>query len=119
MKEIYWITVLGNLNTVVMMILILLLILGIFAIMVYSFNDDISWDKHCSKFFKEYCLITGIVCAMACFMPSKQDLLAIYGIGGTIDYIQGNDKAKELPDKVVTALTEYLENVKKDKDEDR
>ena len=39
-------------------------------------------------------------------------MLAIYGIGGTIDYIQGSDKAKELPDKVVDALTEYLDNTK-------
>ena len=43
--------------------------------------------------------------------------MAIYGLGGTIDYIKSNDRAKKLPDKVVNALTCYLDYVEKEKGE--
>lgn len=32
----------------------------------------------------------------------------IYSIGGTIDYIKSNEKAKQLPDKCLQALDKYL-----------
>lgn len=45
------------------------------------------------------------------FTPTKKEMLAIYGFGTTIDYIKGNNKVKELPDKVVDALTQYLDTI--------
>lgn len=54
--------------------------------------------------------VVGVV-----FIPGNKELMAIYGIGGTIDYIKSNDKAKELPDKVVDALTKYLETLNEEK----
>jgi hypothetical protein len=38
----------------------------------------------------------------------------IYGVGGTIDYIKSNDKAKKLPDKCIEALDKYLDNINKE-----
>ena len=43
--------------------------------------------------------------------------MVIYGLGGTIDYIKSNDKAKKLPDKVVNALTRYIDYVEKEKND--
>lgn len=37
--------------------------------------------------------------------------MLIYGVGGTIDYIKSDDKAKALPDKCVEALNRYLDTV--------
>lgn len=48
-------------------------------------------------------------------IPTQHELMVIYGLGGTIDYIKSNDKAKELPDKVVNALTRYIDYVEKEK----
>ena len=44
--------------------------------------------------------------------------MVIYGLGGTIDYIKSNDKAKELPDKVVDALTRYVDHIEKEEGEE-
>jgi hypothetical protein len=47
-------------------------------------------------------------------LPSKKDMLLIYGVGGTIDYIKNNDTAKQLPDKVVIALDKYFDTLNED-----
>ena len=65
----------------------------------------------------KYAFITLFIAAIGTvFIPSNKQMLEIYGIGGTIDYIKSNDKAKELPDKVVDALTKYLETVGENRD---
>lgn len=120
MNEIYWLTVLGNLHGIVAMIFATLIFVCILAFLFYIFseNDTPGETKAFSRFFKKLLLITICTSIIFCFLPSKQDLLAIYGIGGTIDYIKCNDKEKELPDNVVDALTEYLEHVNNDKNKE-
>lgn len=52
----------------------------------------------------------GIVClVIATFLPSTKQGYMIYGVSNTIEYIKSNEKAKELPDKVVMALDKWLE----------
>lgn len=50
-------------------------------------------------------------------IPSTKDALLIYGLGGSLDYIKGNDTAKKLPEKAIMALDRYLEELNKDKKE--
>jgi hypothetical protein len=45
---------------------------------------------------------------MCMFIPSEKQMYAIIGIGGTLEYLQNNDKAKHLPDKVIDAIDNYL-----------
>lgn len=47
--------------------------------------------------------------------PTKKDLLLIYGLGPTVDYIQDNEKVKELPDKCVEALSKWVDSLNEDK----
>ena len=44
-------------------------------------------------------------------VPTKNDALLIYGVGGTIDYIKSNDTAKQLPDKHIKALDKLVDNL--------
>lgn len=37
------------------------------------------------------------------FIPSQKNLLIIYGVGGTIDYLKDNKNANKIPDKCVPA----------------
>lgn len=64
---------------------------------------------------KKLLLLFAFLCIGSAILPDKQDLWEIYGIGGTIDYIKSNDKAKELPDKVVDALTRYVDSIEQEK----
>lgn len=116
MTEIYWLTRLGIIHgicTVVAIFMIIVIIL-ILIFHIAGYGLDQGWSPSIKRVLRN-CIITCFLSTLgAVFIPSKNDLLAIYGIGGTIDYIKSNDKAKELPDKVVDALTEYLDNLNKE-----
>ena len=56
---------------------------------------------------------------MLVFIPTTKEMLLIYGVGGTIDYIKGNYTDKELPDKAVKALDKYLDEISKDKQDEK
>ena len=43
--------------------------------------------------------------------PTEKEAYLIYGLGGTIDYIQSNDKAKQIPDKCIEALNTWLDKI--------
>lgn len=47
---------------------------------------------------------------MAIFIPSTKNLLIIYGVGGTIDYLKDNKDANKIPDKCIKALDKYLDD---------
>lgn len=121
MKEIYWLIVLGNLHIVIVTIFVTLVLIGVASLLMYAFSESYETKERevLSRFTMK--VYMAIICTsiVLCFTPSKEDMLAIYGIGGTIDYIQGSEKAKELPDKVVDALTEYLDNIKDQDDESK
>lgn len=42
--------------------------------------------------------------------------MLIWGVGSTIDYIQDNETAKQLPDKCVNALDAWVESLSDDKE---
>ena len=45
------------------------------------------------------------------FVPSTKEALLIWGVGSTIDYIQENETAKQLPDKCINALNDWVESL--------
>lgn len=63
----------------------------------------------CKLIFKLFIptLILSIMCNI--FIPTTKEAYIIYGIGGTIDYLQQNKDAKQLPDKCVKALNCFLD----------
>ena len=116
MKEIYWLQVIGNAGEITTCILIfatfasVLLTLGFVTYDAYDEEQKRQYEL--IKRSMKYAFITLFISAIGfVFIPSNKQMLAIYGIGGTIDYIKSNDKAKELPDKVVDALTKYLDEI--------
>lgn len=119
MSEIYWITRLGALDTLCEVVLFLtglffVLILALYP-PIHDYLDD--HEEQRARLIKAVKLI-AVLCVLAIigkvFIPTQKELLLIYGIGGTIDYVQSSDKAKELPDKAVEALGKYLEEASKD-----
>lgn len=129
MSEIYWITVLGNLQTVAFIIsaiavgITILCVVVLFTTMDTYYIDEI--DKTIEQTIKKVTvssLIVGFIMLMVVvFIPSKQDMYLIYGAGNVIDYCQDNPKVKELPDKAVEALNTWLDmvNEKNTKQDDK
>lgn len=124
MNEIYWMTVVGNLSTAFMVVWIVALIVIVtmlFALLVTE-GDMIEDEGGKHNFFKwlKRFVACGVIAAMASiFIPSTKEMLLIYGVGGTIDYIKTNDTAKQLPDKCIKALDrfadKYIDEPEKDK----
>lgn len=123
MTEFYWITRLDAITITLGTILILCFLFGIVGIIAYFvFRTDAYADKAVErvnktayKIVKVYVPIIIVVTLLRVFIPTTKEALVIYGVGSTIDYLKSNDKAKQLPDKVVDAIDAYLESLKEDK----
>lgn len=99
MNEIYWMTVVGNLSTALMVVWIvaLIIVLGMLLVLAASEGDVIDDEDSAHTFFKwlKRIVVCGVIAAMAnIFIPTTKQLLYIYSVGGTIDYIRNNDTAK-------------------------
>ena len=45
------------------------------------------------------------------FVPSTKEAVLIWGVGSTIDYLQENETAKQLPDKCINALNDWVDSL--------
>ncbi len=106
MEKIYWISVIGNIQILLFVIAILSAVLLLFFIIWNATDDE---EKIKVKYMITTILIVVFTSLSLIFIPTEKQMYAIYGIGGTIDYIENNDKAKELPNKVIDALDLYLD----------
>lgn len=132
MNELYWITRLDA----VCCILICISFLSSFVLLASCYfalcsrNDAETykeysgcWDQYMRGYKKwmrnaKRCAVVFLVSVfMNIFIPTTNEALLIYCVGGTIDYIKSNDTAKQLPDKCVKALDKYLDNLKKEEKE--
>lgn len=129
MNEIYWITRFDRISGFLLTITVCSAIIALVLVLIAYFNEC---DSECfgenSKYYKRYintykkCVYWakgfGIALVLSTFInifiPTTNEALLIYGVGGTIDYIKSNDTAKQLPDKCVKALDKYLDNLTKE-----
>ena len=126
MNEIYWITRLDTickfLSAVAVVCFIISTVTGIFAMFNRFEADDYEeggkyYNCHMQKFkmflsyFKRFIFVTIIACLINFFIPTTNEALMIYGVGGTIDYIKSNETAKQLPDKCIKALDKWADNI--------
>lgn len=121
MSELYWLSVLGNLNdlgwAIAVLSFVVFIALGLWLILCSE--DDSEPSSFIKKVFKGsmFAFVFGVV--MVIFIPSQKNLLIIYGVGGTIDYLKENKDANKIPDKCIKALDKYLDDaLKEDKDKD-
>lgn len=126
MNELYWITRFDAINT----LLIIVTIFGwiaviIFSLIYYASNGQAIYDESRNyesraKEYRDYAntCIKGLRYAiplallntlLMVFTPTTKQALLIYGVGGTIDYLQANPTAKQLPDKCINALDRWVD----------
>ena len=129
MNEIYWIT---RLDIICLFLTLIAVFSFIATVVLFSIglskrgDADIctegsqTWKQHIET--SKMCLYLAKRCTIAFFVsvfinffiPTTNQALLIYGVGGTIDYIKSNDTAKQLPDKCVKALDKLVENLTKE-----
>ena len=129
MIEVYFLQRIANIALLFGIAFWVILIVGVVASVIFisyccangfDFDEDekktLTKVKNSAKYVL-YCFI--FVTLGTVFTPTDKDLLVIYGVGGTIDYIKSNDKAKQLPDKVVDALTRYVDSIEKENEQQK
>ena len=134
MNEVCWITrldaICNFLSAVAVVCFMISVVIGIFAMCNKFEADDYKEDSkyyncHMQKFkmflnyFKRFTFAVIVVSSINFFIPTTNEALMIYGVGGTIDYIKSNDTAKQLPDKCIKALDKWADNLNEEKQENK
>lgn len=118
MKELYWITICGNLNLTLWIIFGLSLV-GLITVIIClcdCYGCDEEEDRKAIKFIKIF-TATAVFCLfVVSFVPSKKDMYMIYGVGSVIDYYQDSDEAKRLPDKTIKILNKLCDKYIKEEE---
>ena len=134
MNELYWITrldgICGFLTLIAVFSVIATVVLFFIGLLKRSDADIFpegsqTWEQHIETY--KMCLYLAKRCAVAffvsvfinLFIPTTNQALLIYGVGGTIDYIKSNGTAKQLPDKCVKALDKWVDNLNEEKQENK
>ncbi len=117
MTEIYWLQRIGALSDLFGATWAIAAIVFVIAIIISCIAtvDDEDGIVEKAKTYTKISFIAIVIGALGnILIPSTKEMYAIYGIGGTIDYIKSNDKAKQLPDKCIDALTRYVDSIEKE-----
>lgn len=123
MEELYWITRIGTISdifSIVSFVSFFLLVVSItvwltsgYSALEYRNTKKYEWLANKGKTFsKILSFILLISASIYVFTPTSKEMVLIYGIGGTIDYIKNDSVASNIPHKVIVALDKYLEDTK-------
>lgn len=71
--------------------------------------DQYNRLNNLNKKMRKYAIIFVSISTIGIiFIPSKKELLTIYGVGTSIEYLKQNETAKQLPDKAIIAIDKWL-----------
>lgn len=109
MTELYWITRLDGIVCTAWIIFFIVFILAALYYGIRVMDKDIRAKKPTGIFSNSVLIPTlTITLLIGIFVPTTREMMTIYAVGGTVDYLRDNDKAKQLPDKVVNFVDAYL-----------
>lgn len=119
MNELYWIGRCAAVNEIAGAVIVLaLLILAIICVVIFvGFLEDVSLDENLPtawKWIKRLTVIGSVATLFYVFVPSQKEMYLILGIGGTIDYLQSNEKAGQIPDKCLDAIDAWVDALVED-----
>ena len=125
METMYWLITLGELSGVCLAFSIATGVLSavLLGFLIFGIKKEENPTYYCwtEKGYK-----TGKICFKilisiffisfigSIFIPTTNQLYAIYGIGGSYDYLKSNPTAKKLPDKCIKILDKWADKELKD-----
>jgi len=114
MNTIYWLTRLAILQKICAIVFIILGVPLLFALIAYfmwrneeydkNYDRDVKRNKNYIKWLRNTFIVFFVCLSGALFIPDNKDMLLIYGVGPIYDYVQDNDKVKQLPEKCIDYL---------------
>lgn len=134
MNEVYWITRLDAIGNFLTAVAVVSFLISAFTVVFVVCNrieannyekGGENWNYYMQRFkmllsyFKRFIFVTIVACFINLFIPTTNEALMIYGVGGTIDYVKLNETAKQLPDKYIKALDKWVDNINEEKQENK
>lgn len=119
MNELYWIGRCAVVNEIAAIVLIAgLVVAGILGfIIICAFIEGVfdteDW-VNVRRWSKKIAVVCAISTVFYAFVPSQKEMYLILGIGGTIDYLQSNEKAGQIPDKCLDAIDAWVDSLVED-----
>lgn len=110
MSTLYWLTIIGNINTIAAVALTVFVII---CLVTFLEKDEVYPNKKICKIYKISFIGILMSLVLCIIIPSKDDLYAIYGVGSVLDYAKNSKEVQKLPDNAVKALNIYLEDIQK------
>ena len=115
MSELYWITVLGKIESISEAFIFISGVTGIFITIIFILSVFEHADDESKSFIRKFRNATYVIFCVSLVLtvltPSKKDLYMIYGVGGTMDYLKSNSTARKLPDKCIKAFDKWIDQI--------
>jgi hypothetical protein len=114
MSEIYWLTRLDGLSTLLYVLMSLGIIMTFISGICYFAANREEEVKASSSYFRWGVVTTVFIAFSAVMIPNSKEAFMIYGIGSTVDYLKSNEVAKNLPDQCIKYLDAWVEKIIED-----
>ena len=111
MSELYWLTRLEYIQNFLVIVMSVSSIALFISFVMWLASNYVEEIKLALKWVTGTFATLVISSLIFVFVPSTKEALLIWGVGSTIDYIQENDTAKQLPDKCINALNDWVDNL--------
>ena len=111
MSELYWLTRLEYIQNFLVIVMSVSGIALFISLMMWLMANYVEETKSAFKWVISSFATLVISSLIFVFVPSTKEAVLIWGVGSTIDYIQENETAKQLPDKCINALNDWVESL--------
>ena len=111
MSELYWLTRLEYIQNFLVIVMSISGIVLFFSFVLWFMADCVDEAKLTLKWVISSFTTLVISSLIFVFVPSTKEALFIWGVGSTIDYLQENETAKQLPDKCINALNDWVDSL--------
>ena len=111
MSELYWLTRLEYIQNFLIIVMSVSGIALFISFVMWILANYVEEAKSALKWVIGSFATLVISSIIFVFIPTTKEALLIWGVGSTIDYIQENETAKQLPDKCINALNDWVESL--------
>lgn len=111
MNELYWLTRLEYIQNFLVIVMSISGIVLFISFMMWMLANYVEEAKSALKWVVSSFVTLVISSLIFVFIPSTKEALFIWGVGSTIDFLQENETAKQLPDKCINALNDWVESL--------
>lgn len=114
MNEIYWITRLDAFVTVFSICSVIgaaFTFLGTLGFIINKSDKKDEWTRFFKKILNWSIPLLIVGALGISFIPTTKEAFLIYGVGGSIDYLKENPTARQLPDKLINILDEWVDEL--------